>query len=461
MNKLLDIVNFNPIRKVNKGEIVQFVDMSSLPEDARDILNVQNKKYTGGGARFKNGDTLVARITPCLENGKGAKVDGIEGVAFGSTEFIVLEPKNKSVDEDFIYYLTRWKKFKNFAESRLQGTSGRQRVSWQALSDFEYSFPDDDTRKSIGQYLKNYDDQIYINTQENINLELVANKLFSYFFVTFDAVIIKKESIKSGLTNEEASIVALADFVGLVDEENSSKKIDTTKEEIQRKLGDKFEKWFKIFSILPSDTEKVAGSIVPKNWKSCNASELIEFNPKLSIKKGTPSKYVDMRSLPTFGHRIENVIEREYTSGVRFQNNDVLIARITPCLENGKTAFVDCLEGDEIGWGSTEFINMRAKNSVDSLWVYLLSRSPKFVAYAVANMTGTSGRQRVPSEVLAQFTVSLPQDSLLLEVFSDLVTPIFEKIKNNSLENSTLAKIRDLLIPSLFEKGSTINKAEL
>jgi type I restriction enzyme S subunit len=124
--KITDFIDFNPKRVVKKGSIVPFVEMAALPVDSRDISLIGEREFKGSGSKFKNGDTLFARITPCLENGKTAKVSGLSGdvVAYGSTEFIVMVAKEPSYDEDFVYYLARLPEFRSYAQARMEGTSG-------------------------------------------------------------------------------------------------------------------------------------------------------------------------------------------------------------------------------------------------------------------------------------------------------------------------------------------------
>lgn len=152
--KLSDLVDFNPKRALKKGVYASFVEMASLPENGRDISNISNKIFTGSGSKFSNSDTLFARITPCLENGKTSLVSGLrdDEVAFGSTEFIVLSAKEPEYDSDYIYYLSRLPEFRSFAQSRMEGTSGRQRVAWQALAEYEYEF----LIKYVGNMLENF-----------------------------------------------------------------------------------------------------------------------------------------------------------------------------------------------------------------------------------------------------------------------------------------------------------------
>jgi type I restriction enzyme S subunit len=171
----------------------------------------------------------------------------------------------------------------------------------------------------------------------------------------------------------------------------------------------------------------------------------IEFNPKHSIKNGFITSYVEMADLQEDKLSIRSVIKRPFTSGSKFMNMDTLLARITPCLENGKTAFVDCLEDDEIAYGSTEFIVMRAKPGISPYWVYCLARNDRFRSYAISSMVGSSGRQRVHSDYLKEYILpNFNRD--LIDRFHELAEPIFNHIKQKSIENQKLIQFKELLL---------------
>lgn len=191
MAKLSDVAAINPTRKVKKGEFVPFVEMAALPLSGRDISPsaIETRIAKAAGAHFKNGDTLLARITPCLENGKTAQVNALpEGViGEGSTEFIVLCGHNPA-DNDFVYYLCRDPEFRNFAVARMEGTSGRQRVAWQSIANYEFELPQPEVRRAAAEVLATLDDRINNLRQNNATLEAIAAALFKSRFVDFDGV---------------------------------------------------------------------------------------------------------------------------------------------------------------------------------------------------------------------------------------------------------------------------------
>ena len=188
---------------------------------------------------------------------------------------------------------------------------------------------------------------------------------------------------------------------------------------------------------------------IPEGWEISPLSEVIEINPPRCLQKGDIAPYLDMANMPTKGHTPDTMIDRPYASGMRFVNGDTLVARITPCLENGKTAYVDFLPDGVTGWGSTEYIVMRPKRLLPDEFAYCLARSASFREFAIQNMTGTSGRQRVPATALSQFLLPRPSKQTA-KSFGDLVRPLIAQASEAVRESRTLTALRDMLLPKLI-----------
>lgn len=190
--------------------------------------------------------------------------------------------------------------------------------------------------------------------------------------------------------------------------------------------------------------------MIPEDWKEVKFSDVVEINPKRELRKGETVKFVSMADIEPFQRKISNFILREFKGGSKFVNKDTLFARITPCLENGKTAFVDILHADEMGFGSTEFIILAAKKEkTDPYFVYYISRSPEVRNIAIKSMTGTSGRQRVENKVFDSFTINLPplpEQKRIAEILSSLD----DKIELNQQTNKTLEEIGQALFKHWF-----------
>jgi type I restriction enzyme S subunit len=202
--------------------------------------------------------------------------------------------------------------------------------------------------------------------------------------------------------------------------------------------------------------EKIIGTLLKKyffeggsNKSFCLVKELVEFNPKRQLTKGSIAPYLEMANLSTTVFNPNLWYEREFQSGTKFINGDTLLARITPCLENGKAAYVTFLIEGQVGWGSTEFIVMRAKQGLHPFFSYILSRNNDFRDYAESCMEGSSGRQRVNVEHLSNYEIYLPSNDDI-KIFNKTTVSIVPKLIRNSQQILLLTRLRDLLLPKLI-----------
>ena len=382
VKKLGDIVEFNPTERLPKGAIAKKISMDMLQPFTKDIFQYELQPYNGG-AKFRNGDTIMARITPCLENGKVSKVNILtkDEVGFGSTEYIVLRAVPDVSDPDFVYYLTISDFVRAPAIKSMVGSSGRQRVQQNVLETLELPLPPYDEQKKIAAILSALDEKIAINREINGNLQQQA-------FSVFDNLIANAEN------------------------------------------------------------------------NDCNVSDYAFLNPKRTLAKNQVARSIDMSQLSTSGAFPSGWEMKPFNGGMRFTNGDTLLARITPCLENGKTAFIDFLDDGEVAFGSTEYIVLAPKNDTPPEMLYCLARYPAFVDYAVKNMNGSSGRQRVSAETVGQYRLPL-FDKHSLVLFREVVSPMFLKMRYNSLENMRLAELRDALLPKLMSGEIDVSAVQL
>lgn len=182
--KFSDFVDINPLVKLKANEEYSFIEMADL-NDGQRYVYPSAKRILTGGARFEENDTLFARITPCLENGKICQVKDLkDGKGFGSTEFLVFRGKEKVSDSNFVFYLSRWDEVRRFAELNMVGTSGRQRVPKDVFENLELDLPEDlATQTRIANILSSLDDKIELNRRTNHTLEQIAQTLFKKYFV--------------------------------------------------------------------------------------------------------------------------------------------------------------------------------------------------------------------------------------------------------------------------------------
>lgn len=274
-------------------------------------------------------------------------------------------------------------------------------------------------QQAIACILGTLDEKIELNQLRNRTLEAVTRATFQSWFVDFGPVRAKAEGHKpAGLSKELAAL-------------------------------------------FPKGFEESELGDIPKGWRVRSLPEVCEINPTRSLSKGTVAPYLDMANMPTQGPSPEAWVLREMGSGMKFINGDTLVARITPCLENGKTAFVDFLDNGQVGWGSTEYIVLRPKGAIPPVFAYLLARTEDFRSFAIQQMTGSSGRQRVPADSLTKYHLVTPNpDSELFERFGKLVTPLFQSISANMHQTRTLASLRDALLPKLISGELRVPDAE-
>ena len=197
-------------------------------------------------------------------------------------------------------------------------------------------------------------------------------------------------------------------------------------------------------------------------WTKKNLSDIADFNPRETIKKGAIAKKISMDVLRPFCRDIPYYVEESFSGGTKFRNGDTIMARITPCLENGKTAQVSILNDGEIGFGSTEYIVFRAKEGIaDKNYLYYLVCSPEIREPAIKSMVGSSGRQRVQTDVVKNLEIDVPplveQEKIgsFLKVFDDKIA-LNDRI-NNNLEQQAEAIFQSILSNAI----TTVNLGEI
>ena len=380
--KLGDVSIINPRETIKKGTIAKKVDMAVLQPFTRKIPSFELLEYKGG-TKFRNGDTIMARITPCLENGKTSQVSILDDneIGFGSTEYIVFRAKEGISDCNFLYYLVCSDIVRDPAIKSMVGSSGRQRVQTDVIQNLEIDLPSFETQKQIASILSALDDKIELNNKINENLEQQAYLLLE-----------------------------------------------------------------QMLSIPHDDV--------------CCLSDIANINPRYTLSKGTEARYIDMSQLSTTTSFPDGWTFRPYNGGMKFKNKDTIMARITPCLENGKTAYIDFLEGEEIAFGSTEYIVLSPKDNIPPELLYCIVRYPEFRTYATINMNGSSGRQRVSGEIIGKYEIpSFTQEEL--SEFGAVAEPLFKQITENSLQNRNLSTLRDTLLPKLMNGEIDVSEVKI
>lgn len=183
----------------------------------------------------------------------------------------------------------------------------------------------------------------------------------------------------------------------------------------------------------------------------CTLADIALVNPVRPLAKGVEARCFEMATLPTNGCIPTGDSIKPYNGGVRFINGDTLIARITPCLENGKAAYINILSDGEVAFGSTEYIVFAAKDNMPSCFYYFLIRNAKFVTFALQFMNGSSGRQRVSGEELASFPLARPS-SENLEAFEKVGSMVLEQMKENTSEIQKLKQLQEVIAATISSR---------
>lgn len=184
-------------------------------------------------------------------------------------------------------------------------------------------------------------------------------------------------------------------------------------------------------------------------WTTRSISDIAEINPRESISKGSIAKKIPMDVLQPFTRDVPGYQMEKFKGGTKFRNMDTIMARITPCLENGKTAQVRCLDNGEVGFGSTEYIVFRAKEGTDPDYLYYLICSPLVRDPAIKSMVGSSGRQRVQTDVVANLQIAVPDFDEQKNI-GGLLKALDDKIQLNTAINKNLLQQAQSLYQSWF-----------
>lgn len=392
----------------------RYVALEHIEEGSLCLLGVgDGSEVTSAKSEFRSGDILFGKLRPYFRKVIRPRFDGV-----CSTDIWVVRAVD-GVDQGFLYY---WMASKDFVDAATRGSTGTKmpRADWDFVGRLSIPVPTLDAQRRIASILGSLDDKIELNRRMNRTLERMAQALFKSWFIDFDPVLARAEG--------DPTAGGLPDHLAALFPDRL----------VESELGE-----------------------IPEGWEVKPLDEAFDVNPKRKLAKGTLAPFLEMSNMPTKGPSPAAWRMREMTSGTKFIKGDTLVARITPCLENGKTAFVDFLYPGQVGWGSTEYIVLRPKGDIPPVFAYLLARTESFRTFAIRQMTGSSGRQRVPPDSLSAFQLVLPaMDSPLHKAFGEQVNPYFERISLSARQNRKLAGLRDTLLPKLLSGELEVPEAE-
>ena len=410
-----DAVHLNPTVKLTKGNRYPFVDMKSLNPACREVVPNEMRTFQSGGAKFLPKDTLLARITPCLENGKIARYNPIRTnrEAFGSTEFIVIRGKDGVTDNDFVYYLTIWPEFRKFAISQMTGSSGRQRVPVGSLAGFTFNLPPLPEQKAIAHILGSLDDKIELNRRMNETLEAMAQAIFKDWFVDFGPTLAKAEGRAPYLTSEIWDI-----FPDALDDED-------------KPVG------WRIGSIGDlADTNH-------QSWTVRNHPVAVEYVDLSNAKWGNIDAVTALawEDAPSRARRVARM-------------GDTIVGTTRP--GNGSFVYIS-QNGLTV---STGFAVLSPREVIYRDVVYIAATRLDNIERLANLADGHGGAYPAvkPKEV-SDTELVLPGDAVL-SAFADLVSPLRAKIENVKVDTRSLSQTRDLLLPKLMSGEIRFREAE-
>lgn len=254
--------------------------------------------------------------------------------------------------------------------------------------------------------------------------------------------------------------VRIVEVLGALDDliENNRRRAEVL-EEMARSI---YREWFVHFRYPGHGNATLVDSQlgrIPQDWSVLPASDALTINPRVKLDKALAHPFVTMADIDERSMIAMPSDLRAGSSGAKFVNGDTLFARITPCLENGKTGYVQCLDDGQVGRGSTEFIVLRGAN-IGPASTYCLARSEGFRRHAIASMSGASGRQRVRNECFDAYMVAVPPTDLS-DQFEECVGQLFETAYRLSLQARQLISLRDLLLPNLVTGNIDVSALRL
>jgi len=353
-------------------------------------------------AEPRHGDLLYSREGTYF--GLAAEIPPDTKVCLGQ-RMVLLRPNPEEVNPTYLRLWLNSPIIQSYIHGFRDG-SVAERLNLPTIRRLPVCTPRIGEQDAIAHILGALDDKIELNRRMNETLEAMARAIFKSWFVGFDPVRTKAAGGDPGLPQP-------------------------------------------IADLFPDSFEDFEGEEIPQRWRTSPLPEAIEVNPPRMLRKGELAPYLDMANMPTRGHTPDAVVQRPFGSGMRFMNGDTLVARITPCLENGKTAYVDFLADGQVGWGSTEYIVLRPRPPLPGEFAYCLARSEEFRDFAIQSMTGSSGRQRVPSDSLSHYSLVSPPTNIA-QLFGQVVGPLFARARAAAEESRTLAALRDTLLPKLI-----------
>jgi len=402
-----EAVLVNPPVSLERGKTYPFVDMQSVDPASRSVGPSEIREFKGGGSRFLVGDTLMARITPCLENGKIARfvTTGTEKLGHGSTEFIVIRGRPSITDNDFAYYLTRWEGVRQYAISQMTGSSGRQRVPTGALRHLEVPLPPLDEQRAIAHILGTLDDKIELNWQMNLTLEAIARAIFKSWFVDFDPVRAKAEGREPGLSKE-------------------------------------------IADLFPDEFEESEIGEIPKGWKIAELGDVVEILDSRRVPLSARERAKRQGPYPYYG--AAGVLD--HVDEYLFEGVHVLMGEDGSVIDENDHPFVQYVWGQF--WVNNHAHVLRGTSGISNEYLFLFLKQVNIRPYVTGAVQPKLNQRNLKSIPFVKPTQNI------CTVFSNLTDALFARLRSNTDECVTLSRLRDTLLPKLISGELRVPDAE-
>ncbi len=410
-------VQLNPSVKLKRGECYQYVDMATISPQNPDVSARTSRKYLGSGSRFQDGDVLMARITPCLENGKIAyfksnRLTSKFSVGHGSTEFIVIRGRPGITDTKFAYYLAQWESVRSYAIDQMTGTSGRQRVPIECFDHKFVVVPPIPEQHRITSILSAFDDKIEKNRLMNKTLEEMARVLFKSWFIDFEPVRAKMAERNTGLP----------------------KHIDD------------------LFPDRLVDSELGA---VPKGWEVGFLRDVAVFPRRVvnPAENFNDTPYVGLKHMPRRSIALTDweVLDNVKSNKFAFCEGEILFGKLRPYFHKVGLAPFD-------GVCSTDIVVVTPKFATWSAFLLCLVSSTEFVKYTDRTSTGTK-MPRTSWQTMSQYEFCLPTESIV-QIFQEIVGLMLQHVSTNILVTCSLTELRNTLLPKLISGEIRLRDAE-
>ena len=357
VEKLKFHADFNPETEVPsfaEESEVSFVPMENLKCGYHNVTILPYKKVKKGYTAFSSGDILMAKVTPCLENGNLAIAENLRNdIGFGSTEINVI--RCHDIYSKYLFYYLQTPKFIERATYDMFGVAGLKRLVPSFIPESYYPIPPNKEQHQIVDYLDRKCTEI-------------------------DSVIKAKKNTNEKLKEYRQSVIY----------EAVTKGLDKT-----AKMKDSGIEWI---------------GEIPNGWKVEKLKFHADFNPETEIhsfEEESEVSFVPMENLKCGYHNVTVVpyvkVQKGYTV---FSSGDILMAKVTPCLENGNLAIAENLKNG-IGFGSTE-INVIRCHNIDSKYLFYYLQNPKFIERASYDMFGVAGLKRLVSSFIPESYYPIP-----------------------------------------------------